>query len=83
VFRTGGIVEISCLEVIRELSNYVDKDVRPDLRAQIAAHLPTCAHCTAIYDGLRNTMTLVADDRTFELPAGFSQRLRVKLTQSS
>jgi len=83
VSRTGEFVEISCLEVIRELSNYVDKDVRPNLRAQIATHLPTCAHCTAIYDGLRNTITLVADDRTFELPVGFSQRLRVKLTQSS
>lgn len=79
----GGVVEISCLEVIRELSNYVDKEVRPELRAQIAAHLPTCVHCTAVYDGLRNTITLVADGRTFELPAGFTQRLRVKLTQSS
>ena len=81
--RTGGVVEISCLEVIRELSNYVDEDVRPDLRARIAAHLPTCAHCTAVYDGLRNTITLVADGRAFELPEGFSQRLRVKLTESS
>ena len=76
-------MEISCLEVIRELSNYIDKDVRPDLRAQIAAHLPACTHCTAVYDGLRNTITLVADGRTFESPEGFSQRLRVKLTQSS
>ena len=79
----GEFVEISCLEVIRELSNYLDKDVRPELRAQIAAHLPNCEHCTAIYDGLRNTITLVGDGRSFELPAGFSQRLRVKLTQSS
>jgi anti-sigma factor RsiW len=74
-------VEISCLEVIRELSNYTDRDVTVDLRAQIEAHLPTCAHCTAVYDGLRNTITLVGDNRTFELPAGFSQRLRAKLAQ--
>jgi anti-sigma factor RsiW len=74
-------VEISCLEVIRELSNYIDKDLKPELRAQITAHLPTCAHCTAIYDGLRNTMTLVGDGRSFQLPAGFSQRLRAKLTR--
>ena len=83
VSRTGGVVEFSCLEVIRELSNYVDKDVRPELRAQIAAHLRNCIHCTAVHDGLRNTITLVGDDRSFELPAGFSQRLRVKLTQLS
>ena len=77
--RTGGVVEISCLEVIRELSNYIDKDVTPQLREQIVAHLPGCSHCTAIYDGLRNTIKLTADGRAFDLPAGFSQRLRAKL----
>ena len=72
-------MEISCLEVIRELSNYIDKDVPPQLREQIIGHLPGCAHCTAIYDGLRNTIKLTADDRAFDLPPGFSQRLRAKL----
>ncbi|MGE5733455.1 MAG: anti-sigma factor family protein, partial [Acidobacteriota bacterium] len=47
--------------MIRELSNYVDQDVQPELRADIEAHLPTCAHCTAIYDGLRHTRTLMRD----------------------
>jgi hypothetical protein len=76
-------VEISCREVIRELSNYIDRDVRPPLRAEIEAHLPTCAHCTAIFDGLRNTITLIGDERSFQLPTGFSQRLRNKLIQKS
>lgn len=73
-------MEISCLEVIRELSSYVDDDVHPDLRKQIAEHLPSCSHCTAVYDGLRNTVTLMGDGRIFELPSGFSQRLRQRLT---
>ena len=81
VLRTGRLVEISCLQVIRELSNYIDKDVTPQLREQIVAHLPGCSHCTAIYDGLRNTITLTGDGRAFELPAGFSQRLRAKLAE--
>jgi len=72
-------VEIGCLEVIRELSNYIDEDVKPELRADIQAHLSNCAHCTAIYDGLRNTITLMGDGRSFELPSGFSQGLRDKL----
>jgi len=72
-------VEISCLEVIRELSSYIDEDLKPQLRADIEAHLPTCAHCTAVYDGLRKTIILVGDGRSFELPSGFSQRLRDKL----
>jgi anti-sigma factor (TIGR02949 family) len=76
-------MEISCLEVIRELSNYIDQDVTADLRAQIEAHLPNCRHCTAIYDGERNILRLVADERSFELPAGFSQRLRERLKKEA
>jgi hypothetical protein len=83
VSRTGGVVQISCLEVIRELSNYIDKDVTPELREQIVAHLPSCAHCSAVYNGLRNTITLVGDGRSFNLPAGFGQRLRSRLTNIS
>lgn len=74
-------MEISCLEVIRELSSFIDQDVTSELRAQIEAHLPECAHCTAIYDGMRNVITLLVDDRTFELPVGFSQRLKAKLSR--
>jgi len=74
-------VQISCLEVIRELSNYIDKDLSSELRAQIEEHLPGCAHCTAIYNGLRNTITLIGDARSFELPEGFSRRMRDRLSE--
>ena len=72
-------MDISCLEVIRELSNYIDNDVTLQLREELLAHLSGCSRCTAIYDGLRNTITLTGDERAFDLPAGFSQRLRAKL----
>lgn len=72
-------MEISCLEVIRELSNYIDQEITADLKGQIEAHLPNCKHCTAVYDGERNVVRLVADERSFELPTAFSQRLRDRL----
>ena len=74
-------MEISCLDVIRELSNYIDKEVTPQLREQILAHLPGCSHCTAVYNGLRNTITLTGDGRAFNLPVGFSERLRSQLAK--
>jgi len=80
--RHGGEVEISCREVVRELSDYIDKGLDARLRRQIEQHLACCSHCTAIYDGVRNVVTLIGDDRSFELPAGFSQRLRVRLHSS-
>ena len=81
VSRTGGVVDISCLEVVRELSNYIDNDVTPQLREEILAHLSGCSRCTAVCNGLRNIITLSGDGRAFDLPAGFSQRLRAKLAK--
>ena len=74
-------MDISCLEVIQELSNYIDNDVTPQLRDEILANLSGCSRCTAVYNGLKNTITLTGDGRAFNLPAGFSQRLRAKLAK--
>lgn len=73
-------MQISCREVIRELSNYIDNDLTSELRTHIEEHLSGCAHCTAIHNGLRNTITVIGDGRSFELPEGFSRRLRARLS---
>jgi anti-sigma factor RsiW len=74
-----SVIEISCLEVWRELSNYVDDDVAPELRARMEAHFKSCAHCKAILDGTKNVVKLVADGVAYELPSGFSDRLYRKI----
>ena len=32
------VIEISCIEVWREISNYIDDDVNAELRARMEAH---------------------------------------------
>ena len=73
------VIEISCLEVWREISNYIDDDVDTDLRARMEAHFKVCAHCKAVLDGTRNVVKLVADGVEYDLPAGFSKRLYQKI----
>ena len=73
------VIEISCLEVWREISNYIDNDVEPELRARMEAHFKVCAHCTAILDGTRNVVKLVADGVEYPVPEGFSKRLYNKI----
>ncbi len=73
------VIEISCLEVWREISNYVDSDVEPELRARMEAHFKVCAHCKAILDGTRNVVKLVADGVEYPVPEGFSRRLYSKI----
>jgi putative zinc finger protein len=74
-------VEISCLEVWREISNYIDKEIDADLRFRMEAHFKVCAHCTAILDGTRNVVKLVTDGVEFDLPEGFSKRLYHKIKE--
>ena len=73
------VIEISCSEVWRELSNYIDDGVDAELRARMEAHFKVCAHCTAILDGVRNVVKLVGDGVEYQLPAGFSERLYNKI----
>ena len=73
-YRTR-VIEISCLEVWKEISNYIDNDVEPELRARMEAHFKACAHCTAILDGTRNVVKLVGDGMEYKVPEGFSRRL--------
>ena len=79
----NDIIEISCEHVIQQISDYIDGEVTPELRARIEDHIRGCKHCTAVLDGTTNTLRLLADGRAFEelfaLPQGFSERLRQRL----
>ena len=72
-------IEISCVEVWREISNYLDEEISGELRERMEAHFKVCAHCTAVLDGTRNVVGLVGDGRLFQIPDGFSKRLYKKL----
>jgi hypothetical protein len=74
-----SIVEISCLEVWREVSNFIEGEVSPELRERMEAHFKFCRHCFAIYQGTDNVVKLVGDGVEFDIPAGFSDRLKAKL----
>jgi anti-sigma factor (TIGR02949 family) len=76
-----NVIEISCLEVWREISNFLDGEVDAELRARMEAHFKGCAHCSAVLDGTRNVVKLVGDGIEYQMPAGFSTRLHDKINQ--
>ena len=74
-------MRIDCKHVWEHISAYIDGDVDAGLRAEIDEHLETCEICSAVLDSTRNVVILVADDRVFELPRGFSERLHARLDE--
>jgi len=74
-------MRIDCQHVWEYISAYIDGEVEAELRAEIDRHLETCEICCAVLDSTRNVVVLLADDRVFELPTGFTERLHARLDQ--
>jgi anti-sigma factor RsiW len=74
-------MKLNCQHVWSYISEYIDGTVDAQLREEIEKHLEHCEICSAILDSTRNILYLTADERTFALPMGFSQRLHARLTK--
>jgi putative zinc finger protein len=74
-------MELNCKHVWAHISEYIDRSVPADVLADIERHLEHCEICSAVLDSTRNILVLTADDRTFELPVGFSERLHERLAK--
>ncbi len=74
-------MKLDCKHVWEHISGYIDNTVDAKLREEIELHLEHCEICSAILDSTRNILILTADDRTFELPVGYSERLHKRLAK--
>ena len=73
------VIEITCEEVLLQVSNYLDGGVTRSLRARMLEHFRNCDHCTAILNGTRNVVKLIGDGRSFSVPTSKSKRFYQKL----
>lgn len=72
-------MKLECKHVWEHISEFIDGRVDAQLREEIEKHLEHCEICSAILDSTRNILILTADNRTFELPVGYSERLHERL----
>ena len=75
------MITLSCEEVRREISSYLDDDISPRMRRLLEAHLEQCRKCAVLLDSTHNVIVLLADEQRFELPVGFSLRVREMLAR--
>ena len=72
---------LECKHVWDHISGYLDGTLDPEVLKDVQNHLEHCEICSAILDSTRNILVLTADDRVFELPLGFSERLHARLDE--
>jgi Putative zinc-finger len=75
----SAIVEMTCIEVRALITDYLDGDLGLDEYIRADAHLDHCIHCSAIYDGVRNVVALLAADGLFPVSSGLEERLHALL----
>jgi anti-sigma factor RsiW len=73
---------VSCKTIVAHLSDYVDGDATVEMRQKIERHLRGCRRCSAVYDSTRKVLVITGDERVFELPTGFSERLHGFLNEA-
>jgi hypothetical protein len=69
------VTDLKCEEVWREVSNYIDGDVTPELRARIDSHVRSCKNCAAVLNGARNVVEVSAEAEPFGVPRDLSRRI--------
>ncbi len=74
---------VTCQQVWRELSNYLEGEVGAELRASMDEHFHSCSQCASLLAGTKNVIALYGDERMLEVPAGFSGRLQRRLVRGS
>lgn len=73
---------VNCEQVWQEISNYLEDDVDPNLRAAMETHFGECERCRSVLEGTRNVVELYGDERIIDVPLGFSHRLQRRLEES-
>lgn len=59
---------ISCRHVTNQISNYIDGQLTPDMRAKIEDHLRLCDRCSVVVDTVRKLLYVAGDENVFTVP---------------
>ncbi|MCZ2146409.1 MAG: zf-HC2 domain-containing protein [Bryobacterales bacterium] len=63
------MTKLECKEIFEKLSEYLDRQLPPDMCDQIDAHIGACPPCVQFVESLRKTMELCKDLKEEEKPA--------------
>ncbi len=66
---------MTCKEVIRKLSEYLDRELDPSLAEELHRHMEHCEDCAMVVDTTRKTIEIYCHTEPLPLPAEVRERL--------
>ena len=72
-----------CLDVLRQLSAYIDDELPSDICGELRRHLGACPNCEVFITSLRQTVTLCRHSQTPQLSARDRAEIRREILQAS
>ena len=70
-----------CEKWIRELSDYLDDDLDPQLKRELEEHVGRCPNCRVIVDTTRLTIRIYRGCEPYPIPSGLHDRLLKAIRQ--
>ena len=67
---------MNCRSIIKELANYFDEALDPNLKTSIEKHLEGCEDCRIVVDTTRKTIQIFCNSEPAPLPEETKTRLR-------
>ena len=72
-----------CLDILRQLSAYIDDELPSDICAELRRHVGACPNCETFIASLRDTVKLCRNHQTPPLSAQERAMLRQEILQAS
>lgn len=73
---------MNCQELIRYLSDYIDRNLSEELTAEAQEHLATCHNCHVVLDTTRRTIYLYKHSGRQVIPTEHRSELFARLQRS-
>ena len=66
---------LTCKDFLSELSDYLDENIDPGLRAKLERHMAECPNCWVIADTTRRTIQIYKGTEPVPIPEDVQARL--------
>jgi predicted anti-sigma-YlaC factor YlaD len=67
---------VKCTDFFKELTDYLDGIIDPQLKSDLEEHLIWCHDCRIVYDTTQKTIHIYKDSQPYDLPDDVRTRLQ-------